>query len=68
MSCDDTIAERLMQEHVVIFGSMGYEGVNFDEGVRIEEKVDSVPRSSTASSANGFQRFAPTSESGTLTS
>jgi hypothetical protein len=31
MACNNTIAEGLVEEHVVVFGPMGDEGINFNE-------------------------------------
>ena len=44
LASDNAVAQRLVEEHVVVVGSMGDEGVNLEEGTLVKEKADAVPR------------------------
>ena len=44
LACDNTVTQSLVEKHVVVVGSVGYEGVNLKEGTLVEKKADAVPR------------------------
>ena len=44
LASDNTVTQRLVEEHVVVVGSVGYEGVNLKEGTLVKKKADAVPR------------------------
>ncbi len=54
MPGDHTIAEGLVQEHVVVVGTVGDEGVHFEERTFVKKQANPVACRASAAGANGF--------------
>ena len=54
LSSDNTVAEGLVEEHVVVVGSVRDEGVNLQKRPFVEQQSNPVPCSPTTAGANGF--------------
>ena len=54
MASDHAVAERLMEEHVVVVGSVGDEGVDFQERTFVQQQTKAVACGPSAAGSNRF--------------
>jgi hypothetical protein len=54
LTCHDTVTKCLVKEHVVVVGSVGDEGINFQKRPLVEKQTNAVPRRAPSARSNGF--------------